>query len=142
MGRWVVSEPGEWALRWWKGQSSRPLATLVGPPWVHGVSWWAWHQAAGRTQPSVVLDLGRRTRLHTEPQRTALTIRDRGCTTQGCDRPAAWCHAHHDTPWAQGGPTSVANGRLLCPFHHRKAHSPGYDTTHLPTGQIQFHRRT
>ena len=99
-----------------------------------------WARALG--SPSVVLDLGRRTRLHTEPQRTALTIRDRGCTTQGCDRPAAWCHAHHDVAWSQGGPTSVANGRLLCAFHHRKAHSPGYDTTHLPTGQIQFHRRT
>ena len=99
-----------------------------------------WARALG--SPSVVLDLGRRTRLHTEPQRTALTLRDRGCTTAGCDRPAAWCHAHHDTPWTAGGPTSIANGRLLCPFHHRKAHSPGYDTTHLPTGQIQFHRRT
>ena len=99
-----------------------------------------WRRALG--SPSVVLDLGRRTRLHTEPQRTALTIRDRGCTTHGCDRPAAWCHAHHDTPWSQGGPTSVENGRLLCAYHHAKAHSPGYQTRHLPTGQIQFHRRT
>ena len=57
-----------------------------------------WRRALG--SPSVVLDLGRRTRLHTEAQRTALTIRDRGCTTQGCDRPAAWCHAHHDQPWS------------------------------------------
>ena len=81
-----------------------------------------WRRALG--SPSVVLDLGRRTRLHTEPQRTALTIRDRGCTTHGCDRPAAWCHAHHDQPWSTGGPTSVENGRLLCAYHHAKAHSP------------------
>ena len=99
-----------------------------------------WRRVLG--SPSVVLDLGRRTRLHTEPQRTALTIRDRGCTTHGCDRPAAWCHAHHDTPWSTGGGTSVENGRLLCAYHHAKAHSPGYQTRHLPTGQIQFHRRT
>jgi hypothetical protein len=99
-----------------------------------------WRRALGSA--SVVLDLGRRTRLHTEAQRTALTIRDRGCSTVGCDRPAAWCHAHHDQPWSQGGPTSVANGRLLCAFHHGKAHSPGYQTTQLPTGQVQFHRRT
>jgi hypothetical protein len=99
-----------------------------------------WRRALG--SPSVVLDLGRRTRLHTEPQRTALTIRDRGCTTVGCDRPAAWCHAHHDQRWSEGGPTNLANGRLLCAFHHGKAHSPHYDTTHLPTGQIAFHRRT
>jgi hypothetical protein len=99
-----------------------------------------WRRTLGSA--SVVLDLGRRTRLHTEAQRTALTIRDRGCSTVGCDRPAAWCHAHHDQPWSRGGPTSVANGRLLCAFHHGKAHSPHYQTTRLPTGQVQFHRRT
>jgi hypothetical protein len=99
-----------------------------------------WRRALG--SPSVVLDLGRRTRLHTEPQRTALTIRDRGCTTVGCDRPAAWCHAHHDERWSEGGPTNLANGRLLCAFHHGKAHSPQYDTTRLASGQIEFHRRT
>jgi hypothetical protein len=91
---------------------------------------------------SVVLDLGRKTRLHTKAQRVALTIRDGGCTAEGCDRPAAWCHAHHDIPWVDGGDTSVANGRLLCPFHHGRAHSPAYDVQHLPDGKIAFHRRT
>ena len=92
--------------------------------------------------PSVILDVGRQTRLHTEPQRTALAVRDQGCTATGCDRPPGWCHAHHDTPWAAGGPTSIDNGRLLCPFHHRKAHSPNYDMTRHPNGQVSFHRRT
>jgi hypothetical protein len=92
--------------------------------------------------PSVILDVGRQTRLHTEPQRTALAVRDQGCTATGCDRPPGWCHAHHDTPWAAGGPTSIDNGRLLCPFHHRKAHSPHYDMTRHPNGQVSFHRRT
>jgi len=92
--------------------------------------------------PSVILDMGRKRRLHTEPQRIALTVRDRGCTTLACDRPAAWCHAHHDLPWAEGGPTDLATGRLLCGFHHGKAHSPSYQTTHRPDGKVQFHRRT
>jgi hypothetical protein len=70
-----------------------------------------------------------------------MTIRDQGCTAEGCDRPAGWCHAHHHTPWSKGGDTSVENGRLLCAFHHGKAHSPSYDTTTGPTGQITFHRR-
>jgi hypothetical protein len=92
---------------------------------------------------SVVLDLGRRTRFHTESQRLALTVRDRGCTAEGGDRPPGWCHAHHDeVSWAGGGGTGVERGRLLCAFHHRKAHSPAYEMTRLPSGQVSFHRRT
>lgn len=91
--------------------------------------------------PSVVLDLGRETRFRSRYQRLALTIRGRTCTADGCERPAARCHTHHEVPWSQGGPTDLSNGRLLYPFHHGKAHSPGYDMTRLPTGRVQFHRR-
>ena len=91
---------------------------------------------------SVVLDMGRKRRLHTEHQRIALTIEQGGCTAEACTRPAGWCHAHHVEPWASGGGTSVSNGRLLCGHHHRKAHSPDYDTHRLPDGQLRFHRRT
>jgi hypothetical protein len=93
--------------------------------------------------PSVVLDMGRRRRYHTEHQRIALAITQGGCTAEGCDRPPGWCHAHHDqVPWAAGGGTSVERGRLLCGFHHRRAHDPVYDTDHLPGGTIAFHRRS
>lgn len=52
-------------------------------------------------------------------------------------RPVGWCEAHHDqTSWAAGGGTSVSRGRLLCAFHHGKAHSPHYDMTRLPTGGV------
>jgi hypothetical protein len=92
---------------------------------------------------SVVLDVGQRRRFHSQVQRIAMTVQDRGCSTQACDRPAAWCHAHHDeTSWADGGGTSVAKGRLLCPFHHGKAHSPRYEMRRLPDGLVCFHRRT
>jgi hypothetical protein len=91
---------------------------------------------------SVVLDMGRKRRLYTEVQRIALDIEQGGCTTEACDRPAAWCDAHHDLEWSQGGPTDLTNGRLLCPYHHTRAHSPAYQTEHLPHGKIRFHRRT
>jgi hypothetical protein len=91
---------------------------------------------------SQVLHLGRRRRFHNKAQRIAMMIRDGGCTTEGCDRPQAWCHAHHETPWEEGGVTSVDNGRLLCPYHHGKAHDRLYDMTRLPNGKVRFHRRT
>ena len=92
---------------------------------------------------SVVLDLGRRTRFHTESQRLALTIRDRGCTAEGCNRPPGWCRLRRPRrPRPDGRGTSVERGRLLCAFHHGKAHSLAYAMTRLPSGQVSFHRRT
>ncbi|MGH3369021.1 MAG: DUF222 domain-containing protein [Nocardioidaceae bacterium] len=90
---------------------------------------------------SVPLDLGRKTRLHTPHQRTAMALRDQGCTTHGCDRPPAWCEAHHELPWSHGGHTTLDNGRLLCPHHHRLAHDPGHDMHLLPDGKVRFHKR-
>ncbi len=91
---------------------------------------------------SVVLDLGRRTRFHTAAQRTAIALRDGGCTAEGCDTPPSRCHTHHDQPWSHGGTTTVTTGRLLCPRHHHHIHDPTYQTTRLPTGKLRFHRRT
>jgi hypothetical protein len=91
---------------------------------------------------SVPLDLGRTRRLHDRHQRLAIHHRDRTCTTHGCDVPALRCHVHHTTPWSHGGPTSIANARLLCPRHHQHAHDPTYHHTERPDGQIEFHRRT
>ncbi|MDQ6935186.1 MAG: HNH endonuclease [Actinomycetota bacterium] len=88
------------------------------------------------------LDVGRKRRFHTEPQRAALALRDGGCTAEGCDWPPGLCHAHHDHPWSAGGGTSVDNGRLLCPKHHALAHDPGYASTALGTGKLRFTRRT
>lgn len=90
---------------------------------------------------SVPLDLGRTVRLHTQHQRTAMAIRDKGCTADGCDRPPAWCEAHHEEPWSEGGETSVERGRLLCPHHHRLAHDSRYDFRRMSSGQVRFHKR-
>ncbi|WP_168929802.1 HNH endonuclease signature motif containing protein [Nocardioides sp. GY 10127] len=89
-----------------------------------------------------VLDLGRAQRFHTPAQRLALGLRDRGCTVEGCGAPPAYCHAHHETPWSQGGATSVEGARLLCPHHHRRVHDPGYRVEPASAGRIRLHRRT
>jgi hypothetical protein len=91
---------------------------------------------------SQVLDVGRKHRFHTGPQRIAMGLRDKGCTAEGCDWPPGLCHAHHDPPWAKSGVTSVDKGRLLCPRHHTMAHDPRYSTAARPGGKITFTRRT
>ena len=65
------------------------------------------------------LDVGRTHRLFTPALRAALLQRDQGCVFPGCTAAPAACEAHHFVPWWQGGATCLANGVLLCPFHHR-----------------------
>ncbi len=65
------------------------------------------------------LDVGRTHRLITPAIRTALMQRDQGCVFPGCSAQPAGCEAHHIIPWWRGGDTSLHNGVLLCPYHHR-----------------------
>ena len=103
---------------------------------------------AGRVIPVVlggasqVLDVGRARRLFTKAQLLAMTVRDGGCVAEGCDWPPWLCHGHHWRRWSDDGPTDLANGGLLCPRHHARAHDPSYETARHPTGQVSFHRRT
>jgi hypothetical protein len=90
---------------------------------------------------SQVLDVGRVRRLFTKAQLLAMAIRDRGCVAEGCDWPPWLCHGHHWQRWADGGPTDLDNGGLLCPRHHAQAHDPTYKTTHHPGGRVTFHRQ-
>lgn len=70
------------------------------------------------------LDLGREQRLFSRHQRVALAIRDGGCRWPGCDRPPSWTEAHHTRHWQRdGGGTDLANGILLCRFHHLTLHN-------------------
>ncbi len=74
----------------------------------------AWLQAAARRLPPALgggptqpLELGRTTRVVTAAQRAALVVRDGGCVVAGCQRPPAWCEAHHLVQWLHGGPTDL-----------------------------------
>jgi hypothetical protein len=92
---------------------------------------------------SEILDLGRSSRFFKPPQRKAMALRDKRCRTEGCTIPAAWCEAHHaNRPWVQGGRTDLADGVLLCSWHHHRAHDDRYLHERLPHGDVRFHRRT
>ncbi|WZH52171.1 MAG: DUF222 domain-containing protein [Nocardioides alkalitolerans] len=90
---------------------------------------------------SELLDLGRTARFHTRAMRTAMAIRDQGCIAEGCTRPPHQTHAHHLTPWSEGGHTNVQDGCLLCDQHHQQIHDPLYLVERLGTGKLRFTRR-
>ena len=73
---------------------------------------------------SSALDVGREHRLYTRKQRIALAARDGGCMFGDCDRPPAWCEAHHINHWVRdNGRTDVADGILMCHHHHMVLHN-------------------
>jgi hypothetical protein len=84
--------------------------------------------------PSQPLEVGRATRVVSPAQRAALAVRDGGCVAPGCDRPPAWCEAHHLRHWLHGGATDLANLVLLCRTHHRAVHQ-GHQRLHPPHRQ-------
>ncbi|MEU0316602.1 HNH endonuclease signature motif containing protein, partial [Nocardioides sp. NPDC006273] len=90
---------------------------------------------------SEVLDMGRASRVFVPIQRKALRLQQKCCQAEGCDMPPEWCDAHHLDPWAAGGRTDLKDGVLLCPHHHRLAHSPAYVHERLPDGTVRFTRR-
>ena len=69
-----------------------------------------------------------RQRTFTGRLRRAIQVRDRRCQhPSGCPMPATDLHSDvdHVIPWARGGPTSAANGQVLCVAHNRHHHLHG-----------------
>lgn len=67
--------------------------------------------------------------------RRAIQVRDRHCQhPSGCDVPAPDCDVDHILPRSRHGPTSQANGRLLCATHNRNLERRG-PTPRPPPGQ-------
>jgi hypothetical protein len=94
--------------------------------------------------PAQPLEVGRASRVVTAAQRAALVVRDGGCAVAGCDRPPAWCEAHHLVHWLHGGPTDLANLALVCRAHHRAVYEGGWRLARHPDGQLTAsppHRR-
>ncbi len=91
-----------------------------------------------KSQP---LDLGRKTRFHTETQRIAIGLRDQGCAVEDCDWPPGMCHIHHREQWSRGGRTDVAAGLMICPRHHALAHDARYQMIDTMHGKVRFTRR-
>ncbi|WP_235610126.1 DUF222 domain-containing protein [Rhodococcoides fascians] len=114
-GQKSVPKPGDadWPFHLdWTGPISRFLAELV--------------TCDADLTPVIVdhhgvpLALGRTTRLASDDQRIALTIRDTCCVM--CGRPAQWCQAHHIKFWEHGGRTDLNNLALVCGECHRLVH--------------------
>jgi hypothetical protein len=78
---------------------------------------------------SEVLDVGRLTQQWPTGIRRAISHPDGGCIFPSCDRPPSRCDIHHCRPWEHGGPTSVANGALLCRRHHTFIHKNHWTIT-------------
>ena len=57
-----------------------------------------------------------------EIQKRMIRLRDNRCRHAGCRRTARTCQYDHVEPYERGGPTLIANGQLLCRFHHRWKH--------------------
>ena len=83
---------------------------------------------------SMVIDVGRATRVNSAPRRRALGVRDRGCRFTGCDRTANWSTPHHIEFWSNGGPNNIANEVLLCFYHHRLVHEGGWQVIKVGRG--------
>jgi hypothetical protein len=75
---------------------------------------------------SMVIDVGRATRVVSAPTMRALRVRDKGCRFPGCDRQVDWSNPHHIIHWARGGPGNLPNLILLCHYHHRLVHEGGW----------------
>jgi hypothetical protein len=94
------------------------------------------HLLRGASQP---LDVGTRTPVWTVAQRRAITLRDQGrCRFVACERRS--CDVHHVRHFADGGPTAVDNGILICPRHHTVVHEGGFRISGEPNGTLTFHR--
>ncbi len=73
-----------------------------------------------------VLDANDAAERFSKRQRRAIAARDRHCVFPGCTRIPRHCDVHHLHERADGGPTTTANGCLLCRFHHRLLHQHGW----------------
>src|SRR5699024_1818169 len=83
------------------------------------------------------VDLGRDKRTFTSHLRKALQLRDGHCAWPGCTMPGQYTEGHHIDEWANHGPTSIANGLLLCSYHHHQIHAKNIQL-HPVDGGIRF----
>lgn len=68
-----------------------------------------------------------RKRLYDKRQRQVLVTQYQTCAVPGCSVRGIYCDAHHVEWVSRGGATTVANGILLCFFHHQQLHDGFYE---------------
>ncbi|WP_261984503.1 HNH endonuclease signature motif containing protein [Rhodococcus sp. WS3] len=95
---------------------------------------------AATTKQGCMLSLGRRTRITSAKQMTALMYRDGCCRTPGCGR-TRFLHAHHVRFWRAGGKTDLDNLIMLCGTCHRALHRDEFMITAIGEQQFEFRLR-
>ncbi|MFE0751754.1 DUF222 domain-containing protein [Gordonia sp. NPDC058843] len=78
----------------------------------------------------VPLRMGTTKRLFPHHLRQAIIVRDVCCVK--CGAPAAHTQVHHVVHWADGGPTDLDNGCLLCQRCHTQVHHHGWEVVMGP----------
>ncbi|MCX2755465.1 HNH endonuclease [Gordonia sp. 4N] len=73
----------------------------------------------------VPLQMGHTHRLYPAHLRKAIIVRDTCCIK--CGAPPSHTQVHHIKAWADGGPTDLDNGCLLCQRCHTQVHHHGWD---------------
>ncbi len=73
----------------------------------------------------VPLQMGHTRRLYPAHLRKAVIVRDACCVK--CGAPPSHTQVHHIKSWADGGPTDLDNGCLLCQRCHTQVHHHGWD---------------
>lgn len=90
---------------------------------------------------SVVVDMGRTSRLFTGNSRSAAQMLVTACTHRGCDIPAKFCDVDHRKEWVgEDGPTDQANAMPLCGPHDRWKHANQIRTRRAVNGRIYLIR--
>lgn len=89
-------------------------------------------------QGSTVLDYGRTMRTVLPHLFRATAARDGGCRFPGCERPVAWCDAHHIRWWRNHGETKLDNLLLLCNRHHHLVHREQWSIQLQPDASCRF----
>src|SRR2546421_3672217 len=83
---------------------------------------------------SVVVDVGRATRVVSPAQWRGLKARHPCCAAPGCDRPINWTSPHHVEFWARGGKSDLPNLLPLCYFPHRLVPEGGWQVIQAGEG--------
>ena len=88
----------------------------------------------------IPIDVGRKSRTATDAQWHSLRVTYRSCAWKGCERPLAWCQAHHIHEWEHGGATDLCNLVPLCNHHHHAVHEGGWSIKLCPeTRRLQIY---
>ena len=86
------------------------------------------------------IGIGRNDRIVPVWLRRVLDMRDTSCRFPGCTS-QLFLQSHHHDFWTRDlGPTNEDNLSLLCPFHHRLVHQPGWRIEGDPRGELVFIR--